>query len=294
MAESATRFKVATQMGNQGYSNVGTRQAAEMIWAGEIGNVTEVHAWTNRPIWPQGIDRPKESPPVPAHVDWDLWLGPAPSRPYDPAYHPFKWRGWWDFGTGALGDMACHILDPAFWALKLRYPVSVRAESPPTNSETAPPWSIIHFQFPAREEMPEVKLTWYDGGRMPPADLLEGEATTKSGGSLFVGEKGRLLVGQGRLLTLLPAKKFADYPQPEPFLARSPGHHREWIDACKKGGPTGSNFNYAGAMTESILLGNVALRTGRTIEWDGPDMRLRSGTIDDIYIHRTYRKGWEV
>jgi predicted dehydrogenase len=294
VAQAAAQAGVATQMGNTGHSSENTRRAVELIRTGAIGAVREVHAWTNRPIWPQGIDRPAEHPTTPTHIHWDLWLGPAPERPYNAAYHPFKWRGWWDFGTGALGDMACHILDPAFWALKLRHPVSVFAESPPINPETAPPWSIIHFEFPARDEMPAVKLTWYDGGKMPPADLLEGQALSKGGGSLFVGEKGRLLVGQGRILTLLPVKDFADYQEPEPFLARSPGHHLEWIDACKKGGPTGSNFDYAGAMTESILLGNVALRAGRKIEWDGPNMRSRNGTIEDIYIHRPYRKGWEL
>jgi predicted dehydrogenase len=303
VAQAAGRAKVATQMGNSGHSSESTRRVVELIQTGAIGPVREVHTWTNRPIWPQGIERPTENPPVPSHVHWDLWLGPAPKRPYNPAYHPFQWRGWWDFGTGALGDMACHILDPVVWALKLRYPTSAEAESPPVNSETAPPWSIIRFEFPARGTQPPVKLTWYDGGKLPPAELVDGQSLAKGGGCLFVGEKGRLLVGHGGGAggggrgnggTLLPTKEFAGFQPPEPFLPRSLGHYREWIEACKNGGPTGSNFDYAGAMTETILLGNVALRACRKIEWDGPNMRSRNETIDDLYIHREPRKGWEL
>jgi len=258
--------------------------------------VHEVHAWTNRPIWPQGLDRPMENPPVPPNVRWDLWLGPAPSRPYHPAYHPFAWRGWWDFGTGALGDMGCHVLDPPFWALDLRYPTRVSAEAPPRHPDTAPAWSIVRYEFPARGEQPPVVLTWYDGGKLPPSELFDGETPTpNSSGSVLVGAKGRLLVNHGRGgNTLLPAREFADFRAPEPSLPRSPGHHQEWIEACKTGSPTGTHFDYAAALTETVLLGNLALHSGRTIAWDAPNMRPKDGPLDDLYIRREYRRGWSL
>ncbi len=199
LARLAAEAKVATQMGNAGHSSENTRRVVELVRAGAIGPVHEVHAWTNRPIWPQGIDRPTEIPPIPAHVHWDLWLGPAPERPYDPAYHPFKWRGWWDFGTGALGDMGCHVFDPPYWALDLRYPSRVTAEGPPRNAETAPPWSIVRYEFPARGGQPPVALTWYDGGKLPPAELFDGELPAKnSSGSVLVEARRGGFAGQSR------------------------------------------------------------------------------------------------
>ncbi|MBX6312845.1 MAG: Gfo/Idh/MocA family oxidoreductase [Isosphaeraceae bacterium] len=296
VARAAAEAKVATQMGNAGHSGETSRRVVELLRAGAIGPVREVHAWTNRPIWPQGIDRPRETPPVPAHVHWDLWLGPAPERPYHPAYHPFKWRGWWDFGTGALGDMGCHVLDPAYWALDLRDPASIEAESPPIHPETAPPWSIIRYTFPARGDRPAVTLLWYDGGKLPPSDLFDGQPPAPgSSGSLFVGTKGRLLVHHGRGgYKLLPEKDYADYQPPEPTLPRPRGHHQEWIEACKTGRPTGTSFDYSGPLTELVLLGNVALRAGRKIDWDAPNMRSKDGSLDDLYIRREYRKGWSL
>jgi predicted dehydrogenase len=297
LAEASARQKVATQMGNAGHSSEGTRRVVELIRAGAIGPVREVHAWTNRPIWPQAVDRPSDHPPVPPTLHWDLWLGPAPERPYQPAYHPFKWRGWWDFGTGALGDMGCHIIDAAFWALELGSPSTIEAESPPLSMhpETAPAWSIVRYQFPAGGKRPPVKLTWYDGGKLPPVDLFDGHVPAKdSSGSLFVGDKGRLLASRerGRGYRLLPEREFAAFEAPRPTLARSPGHHAEWIDACKTGKPTGTSFDYAGPLTEVVLLGNVALRTGRPIDWDGPGMRATSGSADALFIHRDNRAGW--
>lgn len=284
-------------MGNTGHSSEGTRRVVELIRAGAIGPVSEVHAWTNRPIWPQAIDRPTDHPPVPSSLHWDLWLGPAPERPYHPAYHPFKWRGWWDFGTGALGDMGCHIIDAAFWALDLREPRSVEAESPPISPhpETAPAWSIVRYDFEARGSRPPVKLLWYDGGKLPPLELFDGHAPAKdSSGSIFVGEKGRLLVHRqgGRGYRLLPEREFAGYAEPKPTLSRSPGHHAEWIEACKTGKPTGTSFDYSARLTELVLLGNVALRSGRRIEWDAAGMRITNGSIDNPFIHREYRPGW--
>ena len=227
LAEAATRRKLATQMGNVGHSSEGTRRVVEAIRAGAIGPVREVHTWTNRPIWPQAIDRPTDEPPVPASLHWDLWIGPAPDRPYHPAYHPFKWRGWWDFGTGALGDMGCHIIDAPFWALDLREPRFIEAESPPISphSETAPAWSIVRYEFEARGNRPPVKLLWYDGGKFPPSELFEGHTPAKdSSGCIFVGEKGRMLVGggRGRGYRLLPEREFAGYVEPKPTLAPRP------------------------------------------------------------------------
>jgi len=297
LAETAARHKLATQMGNAGHSGEGTRRVVEAIRAGAIGPVREVHAWTNRPIWPQAIDRPTDHPPVPGSLHWDLWLGPAPERAYHPAYHPFKWRGWWDFGTGALGDMGCHIIDAAFWALDLREPRSIEAESSPISPhpETAPAWSIVRYDFEARGSRPPVKLLWYDGGKLPPPELFDGHAPAQdSSGSLFVGDKGRLLVGgqRGRGYRLLPEREFAGYVEPKPTLSRSPGHHAEWIDACKTGKPTGTNFDYSSQLTELVLLGNVALRAGRRIEWDAAGLRVTNGSFDDLFIHREYRPGW--
>lgn len=296
LAEAAARHKLATQMGNGGHSSEGTRRVVEAIRAGAIGPVREVHAWTDRPIWPQAVDRPRNRPPVPRTLHWDLWIGPAPLRPYHPAYHPFKWRGWWDFGTGALGDMGCHIIDVSFWALQLGAPRTIEAESPPLHDhpDTAPAWSIIRYEFPAHGSRPPVKLTWYDGGKLPPAELFDGQLPGKgSNGSLFVGEKGRLLVGGGRHgYRLLPERDFEGFVAPKPTLPRSPGHHEEWIEACKTGKPTGTNFDFAGPLTEVVLLGNVALRAGRPIEWDARAMRCISGPSDDMYINREYRRGW--
>ncbi|HEX8198908.1 MAG TPA: gfo/Idh/MocA family oxidoreductase, partial [Isosphaeraceae bacterium] len=298
LAEAAARAGVATQMGNAGHSSEATRRVVEVVRAGAIGPVTEVHAWTNRPIWPQGIATRPGPQPVPGHLDWDLWLGPAPRRPYNAAYHPFKWRGWWDFGTGALGDMGCHVLDPAFWALDLRDPTRVEAESPPINPETAPEWSIVRYEFPARGDRPPVRLFWYDGGKRPPAELFDGRPPAEgSSGSVLVGAKGRLLIGQGggrarRGYTLLPEREFAGYEEPEPTLSRSPGHHAEWIAACKAGGPTGTSFDYAGPLTEVVLLGNIALRAGRAIGWDGPNQTMTDGPQDDPFLRRAYRAGW--
>jgi predicted dehydrogenase len=292
---AARKYKVATQMGNQGHSGEGNRQLCEMIWAGAIGPVREVHCWTDRPIWPQGIERPTEKPPVPAQVDWDLFLGPAPWRPYHSAYHPFKWRGWWDFGCGALGDMGCHIMDGAVWALKLGHPTSVETvESSPVNSETAPKWSIICYQFPARGDMASVTLTWYDGGKKPerPSELGEGKQL-ESNGSLFIGDKGKILTGTyGENPRLLPESKFKDYVAPPKTIPRVPGPYKDWIQACKGGTPACSNFDVAGPFTEIVLLGNLALRAGQKIEWDGPGMKAKNAPETAQYVRREYRKGW--
>ena len=302
LAQAAREHKVATQMGNQGQASEETRLMCEYIWDGAIGPVREVHVWTDRPLrglnsvyWPQGVDRPKETPPMPETLDWDLWLGPAPDRPYHPAYVPFRWRGWWDFGTGALGDIGCHSLDPVFRALKLGPPTSVEATCTLVNKETYPVASIVHYQFPARADMPPVKVIWYDGGMRPPRpDELEDGLQIGTGGMLFVGDKGKMLGDR-----LIPESRRMEYGKPPQMIPRSPGHHVEWIEACKGGKPAGSNFDHAGPLAEAVLLGNVALRPemkermNRTkLLWDAENMKITNVPEANTFLRREYRDGW--
>ncbi len=298
LAKAASRKRLATQMGNQGHSNDGTRRVVELVQAGVVGPIREVHCWTDRPIWPQGIDRPAERPAPPSTLNWDLWLGPAQERPYNPAYVPFKWRGWWDFGTGALGDMACHVCDTAFWALQLRYPTSVEAVGEPRHPESAPKWSIIRYEFPERGELPPVTLMWYDGAKKPPARLAPG-ATLPENGTLLVGEKGTVLLPDpyGSTFVLLPKEQFNGFTPPKQTIANSPGHHAQWVAACKNRGQhtsPASDFQYAAALTEMVLLGNVALRVGHRIDWDPKKMRATNCSEAEQYLKRDYRKGWEL
>ena len=330
LTQAARRHGVATQMGNQGNSGEGIRRICEWIWAGTIGDVRTVHTWTNRPVWPQGLIRPVDTRPVPATLDWDLWLGTAPKRAYHPSYLPFSWRGWWDYGTGALGDMACHIIDPVFKALKLGYPTSVEASAsvfvddwdPLPNLGSAPNSSMIHFDFPAREGMPPVQVSWYDGGILPRRsnDLREDEMMgDEDGGCLFVGSKGAIMCETyGANPVLLPTAKMEDFDQPAPTLARveggADGHQRVWVDACKGGPPCSSNFDYSGPLTEMVLMGNLALRSfmlsepyiddegrdkvhypGRTkLLWDGEAMRITNFDDANQFVRREYRDGWSL
>jgi predicted dehydrogenase len=296
MRETAAKTKVVTQMGNQGHSYDSTRRIVELVQAGVLGEVREVHVWTDRPIWPQGMTRPTETPPAPDHIDWDLWLGPAPKRPYHGDYLPFKWRGWWDFGTGAPGDMGCHNADAAFWALDLDAPTSVEAESSGVNSETCPKWSIVRSEFPKRGKLPPVTLTWYDGGKMPSRDLVDGAELPKNG-TIILGSKGKIAFRDWNPngFRLLPEDKFKDFTGPEPTIRRAPaGPYREWIEACKGGPMCLSNFDYAGRLTEFVLLGNVALRVGKKIEWNARRMKAKNCPEADQYIRREYRKGWNL
>ena len=298
MARVAREKGVATQMGNQGHSHADSRRNVELIQAGVLGNVREVHVWSDRPIWPQGIPRPKGTPDVPDWLDWDLWLGPAPERPYHSAYVPFKWRGWWDFGTGALGDMGCHNSDVAFWSLGLRDPKTVEAESSGVNDETAPKWSVVRYVFPARGDRPEVRFTWYDGGKKPPAELAKAGELPRNG-SILIGDKDTLYVpslwGKGKFLsgaTLEDYKGISEtLPKPEGF---DRCHYREWIAACKGGPPAFSNFDYAGPMSEALLLGNVALRAGRKIEWDAGALKVTNAPEANRFIRDEYRSGWSL
>ncbi len=303
LTEAARKYKVATQMGNQGHSQDGVRNICEWIWDGAIGEVREVHAWTNRPVWPQGIDRPKGSDTVPATLDWDLWLGPAPERPYlKGVYNPFVWRGWWDFGGGALADMACHVLDPVFSALKLKYATSVEASCTKVNNETFPLASIVHFEYPAREGMPPVKIHWYDGGLKPARpDVLEvgRPLDQESSNVLFMGSKGVLRCGEyGGSPRLIPEKAMKEYKRPPQTLERIKGSHEQnWIRACKGGPAATSNFDYSGPFTEMVVMGNLALRpenVGKKLEWDGEKMLVTNDEKANDYVHMHYRKGWEL
>lgn len=302
LAQLAREYKVATQMGNQGNSGEGIRQAVELIWDGAIGDIEEVHAWTNRPIWPQGLERPMETPSLPPTMDWDNFIGPAKWRPYHPSYTPWNWRAYWDFGTGALGDMACHIVDPAFWALKLGHPTCIYGSSTQVNTESAPHAEIVNYEFPDRGKvgkikLPPVKLTWYDGGLMPPRpeELKPGQIMgDRSGGVLFVGKKGKLVTEcYGRNPILLPDELHKDYKRPAPSIRRiekamEGGHELDWIRACKESPesrvPTSSNFDYAGPLNELVVMGNLAVRlqdTNRKLMWNGENMEITNLTDTD-------------
>ena len=303
MQEAARRPKQATQMGNQGHAGDGTRQIREWVEAGAIGTVREVHYWTDRPIWPQGIDRPTEAHNPPPTLDWDLWLGPMPARPYNPAYAPFRWRGWWDYGTGALGDIACHSMDAAYWALELGYPTRIEAETTRLYPETAPKASRLVYDFPARGNRPPVKVVWRDGelGAPRPAELSSDYAWPKYaevGTQLWIGDSGKLLADvYGDKVKLLDEKRHKEltangfgkkYP-------RSPGVFVEWTDACKAGKQPGSSFSqHAGPLTEMVLLGNLAIRTAQPVDLDPKTGRVKTAGIPQEYFEPTFRPGWSL
>jgi predicted dehydrogenase len=298
VAETAARHKRVTQMGTQIHAGNNYRRVVELIQSGAIGTVKEVHVWCARSY--AGGERPKETEPVPQGLHWDLWLGPAPRRPYhhgpdkkgNGTYEPFNWRGWWDFGGGTLADMACHHMDLPFWALRLRHPTSVVAEGPRAHPESTGPWLIVHYDFPARDKQPAVKLTWYDGGKRPP-HFAQGKLPRWGDGSLFVGEKGMLLAGYSHY-KLLPEKDFAGFVPPRPFISDSVGHHKEWVEACKSGGTTTCNFAYGGALTEAVLLGNVSYRLGKAIDWDAKNLRATNAGDADRYLRHEYPKEWQM
>jgi predicted dehydrogenase len=298
MAEAATKYKVATQMGTQGMAEAGSRAGIEVLQSGVLGQVREMHGWSDRPVrfWPQGIDRPKETPPVPPGLNWDLWLGVAPERPYHPAYVPFKWRGWKDFGTGAIGDMGIHNLAMPFIGLNLGLPTSVEiVETSGLKQETFPAWSRLRFEFPQRGELAPLTLHWYDGGRLPARRLIGGRNVALNG-AILVGEKGTLysIEWTGGDWRLLPEEKFRGFQRPAQTVPRSPGHHAEWIAACKGGRAALCNFaDFAARITETMLLGNLALRTGRKIEWDAAGMQAKNCPEAGPLIRREYRKGWK-
>lgn len=308
ITKAATAAGVATQMGNQGHASEGARLTNEWIRAGVIGDVREVYVWSDRAghLWKQGIARPADTPPVPASLDWDLWLGPVAHRPYHPAYVPVSWRGWRDFGTGALGDMGCHIIDHPVWALELGAPSTVEASTTldgsrlPDNSpnfDTFPIASRITYEFPARGDQPPVRMIWYDGGLMPatPAEMAPGEKLPTNG-VLYIGSKGKMYHGShGGMPQLLPAALHEQAKQVAKSIERSPGHYEEWLLACKGGPMPVSNFAYAGPMTETVLLGVLALRApGRRLEWDSANQRVTNAPELNEFVHIEYRKGWSL
>ncbi|MCC6233138.1 MAG: Gfo/Idh/MocA family oxidoreductase [Verrucomicrobiales bacterium] len=326
VAEAARQAGVATQMGNQGQASEETRRLSELVWSGAIGDVTEVHVWTDRPsrglfdeYWPQGVDRPKDTPTPPESMAWDLWLGPAPERPFHPIYAPFRWRGWWDFGTGALGDIGCHSFDPIFRALKLGAPTSVQACSSRVNPETYPLASMVTYQFPARTDaiqannahvrglsgraagglaMPALKLVWYDGGLRPPRPLdLEDDEVLGDNGRLLIGTEGYILGGR-----VYPEKRRVDAGRIAASIPRVPGGaYTEWANSCRTKVPAGSYFDWAGPLAETVLLGNVALRvqmrealTRLTLHWDTAAFQFTNSPKANEFLRRAYREPWKL
>lgn len=307
LSQYAISNGTVSQMGNQHHNRTGYRILVKLIQDGAIGKVSDVHVWSNRPIWPQGMNRPKGSMPVPDFLDWENWIGSAPFRPYygtiksesnykhKSAYHPFNWRGWLDFGTGALGDMGCHIFDPVVWSLNLKAPQSIRSRGPAPNSESYPTWSIIDYIFSGTEycKRDTLSMTWYDGNKQPPRELLPEGTIEKypSSGSLFIGEKGVLLCPHGKDPILLPEKYFSDYPMPK---ISTRDHYKQWVDAIRGDDETTSGFDYAGPLTETVLLGNVALRyPNREMVWDSKSMMFPFMSEANHLLHKTYRRGWE-
>ncbi len=286
-ARVAAEKKVATQMGTQIHATDNYRRIVELIRAGAIGSVRECHCWL--PGGGSASDRPTETPPVPAGLDWDLWVGPAPYRPYHPCYVPHDWHFWWDFGGGAFGNMGCHYFDLAFWALDLRHPQTIEASGPPPHLESTPAWQHVRYEFPARGDAAPVTLTWTHGETPPP--LFQEHKLPDWVWGVFVGTKGLLLANYGQRL-LWPAAAFADYMPPAPNIPPSIGHHQEWIAACKTGSVTSCNFDYSGAVTETLLLGNVAYRTGQRLEWDAAHMKVTNYPPANDYLQREYRPGW--
>lgn len=308
VARVAREQKVATQMGNQGHATEGARLTNEWLRAGVIGEVREVHCWSDRAgkLWKQGIDRPTDRPAVPKSLNWDLWLGPVAERPYHPAYCPTLWRGWLDFGTGAMGDMGCHIIDHPVWALELGAPTSVESRvtldgseiaGGKPNTETFPIAATIFYEFPARGTLPPVRLTWYDGGLMPPtpAEMPAGEGLPGNG-VLYVGSKGKLYhSSHGGMPKLLPQSLQEAANALPRTMIRSPGHYEEFVNACKGGPLPVSNFEYAGPMTETALLGVLSLRApGRRLAWNSAEMKFTNAPDLNQFTHIEYRKGWSL
>ncbi len=288
----ARRYGAVTQMGNIAHTGYNYRSVARMIKDGVIGDVTEAHCWCDK-AWPPG-DRPKWTPPVPKQLKWDLWLGPAPVRPYHPTYHPDGWRNWWDFGNGRLGDMGCHMIDLPFMALDLKYPLTAETESAkPAHKESAPGWMISKWTFPARDDLPPVHLTWYDGNnnKRPPLQK-EHNMPDWPEATLFVGSKGFLIADYGRF-KLFPEEKFKGVRRPR--IPQKPSHTQDWIEACKTNDPLrpGTNFGYAGPLTETVLLGIAAYRAGERLQWDARNLKITNCPQAERFIRRDiYRKGW--
>jgi predicted dehydrogenase len=311
LARAAQKAGVATQVTASSNTSDAACRLCEMIWDGAIGDVREAHIWSNRPLWPQGMLRPPGQDEIPRTLDWDLWIGPAPMRPFvdkwpdgdlalrqvkasknpPPAvYHPWNFRGWWDFGTGALGDMGCHHFNHVFRALKLRYPASISASASKVFDETAPLTSIVTYDFPAREGMPPLRLTWYDGGLKPPRPpQLEPGRELPASGNMYIGDKGIILDNR-----IIPESKMKAYKPPSKTLKRRSGTWGEWVEAIRGGEPAGCNFDWASILTEAVLLGNIAIRTGKQLEWDAENMKFTNDRTTNQYIRPNYRSGWSL
>ena len=293
LTEAARKYKVMTQMGIQIHAENSVKLVVEIIKSGMIGKVRKVDIFSNK-NWGGGT-RPQKGEPVPETLDWDLWLGPAPWRPYHSTYLPGDWRRWWDFGTGTLGDMGCHIIDPVFWALDLKYPISVEAHPAKFNNETYPEATVVRWEFPERGEQPPVTVTWYDGANRPflPRELEPGRKLPGQGG-LYYGKKGTILAPHMGGPRLIPDSKMKGFKAPEPFLGRGIDHYQEWIRACKGGPKPSANFDYSGPLSETILLGNVAASAGQKLFWDGPNLKVTNMPEAEKYLKREYREGWRL
>ncbi len=299
LANEARNAKVVTQMGNQAHAGEPIRRAVELIRSGVIGKVKEVHSWTNRPIWPQGLEKKLTAQEVPKNMDWDLWIGPAPMRPYNSGYAPFKWRGWWDFGTGALGDMGCHIMDMPFWALDLKYPTSVEAKQNGNSLECGPNKSIVTYTFPEGKYNHKMPFVWYDGGYMPEESVFEGTIVNSQNAKKFdliiIGEKGKFLFNRNSTKWKTSPEGLLDNVNPEKTIPRVKNEDQEWVDAIRGvGSEPLSGFAYSGPFTETVLLGNLAVRLGKRIAWDGINLKATNAPEAEELIKRPYRKGWEV
>lgn len=297
LREVADEKQLVTQMGIQHHATARLKLAVHAIQDGVIGKVHETHVWTDRPgtFWKQGQSRPDQTSGVPASIDWNQWLGVAPERPYvEGLYHPFHWRGWWDFGTGALGDMGCHLLDPIVNALQLQAPTTISAEGPPPSDDSGPLWCIVHYTF---GETPYAtannKVHWYEAGKQPDRAIFQAPAdwAGSQNGVLFMGEKGNLFVGFPEMPELFPKEKFEDYKWPE---FEDHNHYQQWTMAVAGVGKTSCPFSYSGPLTETVLLGNVAYRSGQTIHWNSEQLKAENHAGADHLIRRQYRKGWEV
>jgi predicted dehydrogenase len=293
LANLAKEKKLVTQMGTQIHAGDNYRRVVELIRSGAIGKVTECKVWVTAKYSGAKFTT---GTPAPAGLDWNLWLGPAPERPYSEGVHPFEWRKFWDYGTGALGDFGCHYMDLVHWALDLRSPTAIDAEGPAYDPVSCPEWCIVKYEHPARGEQPPVKLTWYDSGRQP---VIAGNLKIKGkplgevfkSGQLFIGSEGMLISDYNKHV-LLPEDKFAGFKPPAQTIPKSIGHHREWVEAIKTGGPTTCNFDYSGALTEAVLLGTIAYRSGRRIEWDAAHLKVKNAPEAQQFVHTEYRKGW--
>lgn len=300
LLHASRKYRVVTQMGIQGHAYRELRNMVDWIYAGVIGPVREVHCWTDRPIWDQNIARPQTPMPVPPRMNWDLWLGPAPERPFHEAYHPFHWRGWWDFGAGALGDIGCHTMDAAFYALNVAAArhIKVSSVNGPFNHETLPEWSIISYEVPARGKLPPLRLVWYDGGKKPDHPKhLEASRELKGNGQLLVGEEGSILADmRGESARIVPEARMQEVRKLKipRLLWRSPGGYDEWIAACLGGPNCLANFEYAVPLTEFVHLGNLAIRARKEIHYDMREGRITNDPDINRFLGRRYRKGWEL